>query len=160
MTLRKLQGLEQDKLKDEHAKLTLNIAEYNRLLSSRDNIVALLISELQDLKDRFGDERLTEISDEAANIDNEDLIPQENIIVLLTKNGYLKRMSDDTFRTQNRGGRGVKGISTTSGDLVNLMLHTKTHTDRPLLLQLWQRLPSPGLQNPRWRSRFQGHAGH
>jgi len=129
MTLRKLQGLEQDKLKDEHAKLTLNIAEYNRLLSSRDNIVALLISELQDLKERFGDERLTEISDEAANIDNEDLIPQENIIVLLTKNGYLKRMSDDTFRTQNRGGRGVKGISTTSGDLVNLMLHTKTHTD-------------------------------
>jgi len=129
MTLRKLQGLEQDKLKDEHAKLTANIAEYNRLLSSRDNIVTLLIQELTDIKDRFGDARMTEISDEAADIDNEDLIPQENIIVVLTKNGYLKRMSDDTFRTQNRGGRGVKGISTTAGDLVNLMLHTKTHTD-------------------------------
>lgn len=129
MTLRRLQGLEQDKLKDEHNKLMANIVEYNRLLSSRDNIVDLLIKEITEIKDRFGDERLTEISDEAANIDNEDLIPQENIIVVLTRNGYLKRMNDDTFRTQHRGGRGVKGISTTNGDLVRLMLHTKTHTD-------------------------------
>jgi DNA gyrase subunit A len=129
MTLRKLQGLEQDKLQAEHAELTKNIAEYNRLLSDQNNIVELLINELKDIKDRFGDARLTEISDEAANIDNEDLIPQQDIIVVLTNNGYLKRMSDSTFRTQNRGGRGVKGISTTSGDTVSIMLHTKTHTD-------------------------------
>jgi DNA gyrase subunit A len=129
MTLRRLQGMEQDKLKDEHAALTVNIAEYNRLLSSKDNIVDLMIKELSDLKAKFGDKRLTDISDEAANIDNEDLIPSEDIIVVLTKNGYLKRMNDQTFRTQNRGGRGVKGISTTAGDTVNIMLHTKTHTD-------------------------------
>ena len=88
-----------------------------------------MIKELDEIKDKFGDKRLTDISDEAANIDNEDLIPQDEIIVVLTKNGYLKRMSDQTFRAQNRGGRGVKGISTTAGDTVNIMLHTKTHTD-------------------------------
>jgi DNA gyrase subunit A len=129
MTLRRLEGLEQSKLQEEHAELTKNIAEYNRLLSSKDNIVDLMIKELDEIKDKFGDKRLTDISDEAANIDNEDLIPQDDIIVVLTKNGYLKRMSDQTFRAQNRGGRGVKGISTTAGDTVNIMLHTKTHTD-------------------------------
>jgi DNA gyrase subunit A len=129
MTLRKLQGLEQDKLKAEHAQLDANITEYNRLLSSRDNIIELFIKEITDIKNRFGDKRLTDISDEAASIDNEDLLPQEDIIVMLTKNGYIKRLSDDTFRTQNRGGRGIKGISTGTTDMVNLMVHTKTHTD-------------------------------
>jgi len=129
MTLRRLEGLEQSKLQEEHVGLTKNIVEYNRLLSSKDNIVDLMIKELGEIKDKFGDKRLTDISDEAANIDNEDLIPQDDIIVVLTKNGYLKRMSDQTFRAQNRGGRGVKGISTTAGDTVNIMLHTRTHTD-------------------------------
>ncbi len=129
MTLRRLQGLEQDKLRAEHLELEKNIAEYNRLLSDEANILELMIDELTEIKSRFGDKRLTEISDEAANIDNEDLLPQEDIIVVLTKNGYLKRMNDQTFRTQNRGGRGVKGISTTAGDSVSIMLHAKTHTD-------------------------------
>ena len=129
MTLRRLQGLEQEKLRAEHAELQKNIAEYNRLLSSEANIVELMISELLEIKERFGDKRLTEISDEAANIDNEDLLPQEDIIIVLTKNGYIKRMNDQTFRTQNRGGRGVKGISTTAGDMVSIMLRAKTHTD-------------------------------
>ncbi|MCR4562809.1 MAG: DNA gyrase subunit A [Bacilli bacterium] len=129
MTLRRLQGLEQDKLNNEHADLQKNIAEYNRLLSDQANIVELMLQELEDIKKRFGDKRLTEISDQAANIDNEDLIPQKDVIVVLTRNGYLKRMDDDTFRTQNRGGRGVKGIATTGNDTVSIMLHTRTHTD-------------------------------
>ncbi len=129
MTLRRLQGLEQDKLHGEHETLLANIAEYDRLLSSRDNIIDLLIEELNEIKSKYGDKRLTEITDSGADIDNEDLIPQEEIIVILTKNGYLKRMSDDTFRTQNRGGKGVKGISTNSNDIVSIMLHAKTHTD-------------------------------
>ena len=129
MTLRRLEGLEQDKLQAEHAELTKNIEHYNFLLSDRNNIVDLMIEELTAIRDKYGDERLTEISNEAADIDNEDLLPQEDIIVVLTKNGYLKRMSDKTFRTQNRGGRGVKGISTTGNDIVSIMLHTKTHTD-------------------------------
>ncbi len=129
MTLRRLEGLEQDKLQAEHAELTKNIAHYNWLLSDRANIMGMMIEELTEIRNKYGDARLTEISNEAADIDNEDLLPQENIIVVLTKKGYLKRMSEDTFRTQNRGGRGVKGITTTAGDMVHLMIHTKTHTD-------------------------------
>ena len=129
MTLRRLQGLEQEKLQAEHAELVKNIEHYNFLLSDKKNIIDLMIEELLQIRDRFGDERMTQISDEAASIENEDLLPQEDIIVVLTKNGYVKRMNDQTFRTQNRGGRGVKGLTTTSGDTVHLMLHTKTHTD-------------------------------
>ena len=129
MTLRRLQGLEQDKLHAEHNQLTANIAEYNRLLSDKANIVELLIQEITEIERKYGDARLTTITDDAANIDNEDLIPQENIVVVLTKNGYIKRMSDDTFRTQNRGGRGVKGVTTTNGDFVRIIRHIKTHTD-------------------------------
>ncbi|MCQ2797831.1 MAG: DNA gyrase subunit A, partial [Bacilli bacterium] len=129
MTLRRLQGLEQDKLHAEHTTLTANIAEYNRLLSDKANIVELLIEEISEIERKYGDERLTTITDDAANIDNEDLIPEENIVVVLTKNGYIKRMNDNTFRAQNRGGRGVKGVTTTNGDFVRIIRHTKTHTD-------------------------------
>jgi DNA gyrase subunit A len=129
MTLRRLQGMEQDKLLAEKAELEKNIQEYNRLLSSRENIIDQMIKELLEIKGKFGDERLTEITDEAGDIENEDLIPQKNILVVLTQNGYLKRMDDDTFSAQHRGGRGITGIKTTSGDIVKLMKHTKTHTD-------------------------------
>ena len=129
MTLRRLQGMEQDKLQAEKKELEANIAEYNRLLSSRDNIIDQMIVELEEVKRRFGDDRLTEISDAAADIENEDLIPQKNIIVALTRNGYIKRMDDDTFAAQHRGGRGITGMKTTNGDQVILMKHTFTHTD-------------------------------
>ena len=129
MTLRRLQGMEQDKLQAEKAELEANIAEYNRLLSSRDNIVELMVKELEEIKRKFGDNRLTEISDDAADIEHEDLIPQKHILVMLTKNGYIKRMDDDTFSAQHRGGRGITGMKTTSGDVVMLMKHTFTHTD-------------------------------
>ena len=129
MTLRRLEGLEQDKLQAEHLELSKNIEHYHFLLSDKKNIIDLMIEELTAIRDKYGDARLTEISNEAADIDNEDLLPEEDIIVVLTKNGYLKRMNDQTLRTQNRGGRGVKGISTTGGDIVSIMLHTKTHTD-------------------------------
>lgn len=129
MTLRRLQGMEQDKLNAEKAELNVNIAEYNRLLSSRDNIVDLLIKEITAIKEKFADKRRTEISDGEAVIDNEDLIPQKNIIITLTKNGYIKRLDDDTFSTQHRGGRGITGMKTTNGDIVKLIMHCKTHTD-------------------------------
>ena len=129
MTLRRQQGMEKDKLQAEKAELEANIAEYNRLLSSRDNIVELMVKELEEIKRKFGDNRLTEISDDAADIENEDLIPQKHILVMLTKNGYIKRMDDDTFSAQHRGGRGITGMKTTSGDVVMLMKHTFTHTD-------------------------------
>lgn len=129
MTLRRLQGLEQGKLHEEKAALSAAIAEYERILSSKKNIVAVLVDELSEIKRKYGDKRLTEISNDAADIDSESLIPEKDIVVVLTKNGYIKRMDDDTFRTQNRGGRGVTGIKTTAGDMVNIMVYTKTHTD-------------------------------
>lgn len=129
MTLRRLQGMEQTRLHAEKNQLEADIAEYNRLLSAKENIVELLIQELSETKRRYGDKRLTEISDDAGDIDNEDLIPQKNILVVLTAKGYLKRMDDDTFDAQHRGGVGITGIKTSGNDTVKLMKHMKTHTD-------------------------------
>ncbi len=129
MPLRRLQGIETDKLLAEKADLEASIAEYNRLLSSRENIIELMIKEISEIRAKFGDDRLTEISDAASDIENEDLIPQKNILVTLTRNGYIKRVDDDTFSAQHRGGRGITGMKTTAGDIVKLMKHTRTHTD-------------------------------
>ena len=129
MTLRRLTGIETDKLEAERVQLEKNIAEYTRILSSRENIIEVIAKELGEIKDRFGDERRTSISDSDASIDDEDLIPQENIVVTVSRGGYIKRLNSDTFRTQHRGGRGVRGMSTNENDVVEMMLYTKTHTD-------------------------------
>ncbi|MCQ3034865.1 MAG: DNA gyrase subunit A [Bacilli bacterium] len=129
MTLRRLTGLEEGKLEEEKATLEANIAEYNRILSSRENEIEVVIKELEEIKAKFGEERVTEISDASLDIDDEDLIPEEDIVIALTSNNYVKRMTSDTFRTQNRGGRGVRGMSTNEDDEIATMVHTKTHTD-------------------------------
>ena len=129
MSLRRLSGIEQDKLNAEKEGLHANIDSYNHILSSRDNVIEVMIAELEEIKEKFGDNRLTEISDADGDIGNEDLIPQKDILILLTNNGYLKRMDDTTFEAQHRGGRGITGMKTTQGDIVKLMVHTKTHTD-------------------------------
>lgn len=129
MRLAKLTGLEKSKLQDEIQRLRDQIAGYTTLLSSRENIVEQVLSELDEIKNRFGDARRTEISTDLSSIDDEDLIPEEEIIVTLTKNGYIKRLATDTFKTQHRGGRGVKGMQTHENDAVDILIHTKTHTD-------------------------------
>ena len=129
MTLRRLTGLEESKLEEEKATLEANIAKYNDILASREHVTNIVVQELLELKEKYSDERITEISDDAATIEDEDLIPQKDIVIVLTTNNYVKRMTTETFRTQHRGGRGVRGISTNGEDSVNLMVHTKTHTD-------------------------------
>ena len=129
MTLRRLTGLEEGKLEAEKAALLANIEKYNHILSSRENVVEVVVNELLELKEKYSDERMTEISDDAATIEDEDLIPQKDIVIVLTTNNYVKRMTTETFRTQHRGGRGVRGMSTNGEDSVNLMIHTHTHTD-------------------------------
>ena len=129
MTLRRLTGLEEGKLEEEKRELEASIANYNHILSSRENVKEVVVAELLEIKEKFSDERLTEISDEAATIEDEDLIPQKDVVIVLTTNNYVKRMTTETFRTQHRGGRGVRGMSTNGEDSVNLMVHTKTHTD-------------------------------
>jgi len=129
MTLRRLTGIEEEKLEAEKAQLEVNIAEYNRILSSRENEIEVVVKELLEIKDKYADERRTEITNDIASIDDEDLIPQENIVVAITRGGYVKRLTSDSFKAQHRGGRGVRGMSTNEDDIVDNMVYTKTHTD-------------------------------
>ncbi len=129
MNLRRLTGIETHKLEAEREQLEENIRNYNHILSSRENEIEVVVKELLEIKDKFGDERKTEITSEIGSIDDEDLIPQEDIIIALTRGGYIKRLTSDTFRTQNRGGRGVRGMTTNENDVVDFMLFTNTHID-------------------------------
>ena len=129
MTLRRLTGIETDKLEAEKNQLEANIKEYNHILSSRENEVEVVIKELLEIKEKYADARRTEITNDAASIDDEDLIPQENIVVAITRGGYVKRLTSDSFKAQHRGGRGVRGMSTNENDIVDNMVYTKTHTD-------------------------------
>ena len=129
MTLRRLTGIETGKLEAEKVQLEENIKSYNHILESRENEIEVVLAELDEIAEKFGDERKTEITNDAASIDDEDLIPQENIVVAITRGGYVKRLTSDSFRAQNRGGRGVRGMSTNENDIVESMVYTKTHTD-------------------------------
>ena len=129
MTLRRLTGLEEGKLEEEKKELEASIAKYHAILASRESVTEVVVKELLEIKEKYNDERITEISDDAATIEDEDLIPQKDIVIVLTTNNYVKRMTTETFRTQHRGGRGVRGMSTSGEDSVNIMVHTKTHTD-------------------------------
>lgn len=129
MTLRRLTGLEKDKLIKERETLLAAIDRYRHILSAREHMVEVVLTELEEIKNKYGDERKTEISDDLADIDNEDLIPVEDIVVILTKQGYIKRVDPEEFRMIKRGGVGVKGMKTKEEDIVDVLLHTTTHTD-------------------------------
>ncbi len=156
MQLRRLTGIETEKLEAERLQLEKNIAEYKRILSDRENQVAVVLDELNEIKEKFGDDRRTEISNSAATIDDEDLIPQEQIVITLSKGGYVKRLTADTFRTQNRGGRGVKGTSLNENDVVDLMVYTKTHTDLLFFTSLGKVYRIRGYQIPEYQRTGKG----
>ncbi len=156
MTLRRLTGIETDKLIAERNQLEQNIAEYKRILSSKENEVEVVIKELEEIKAKFGDERRTEISNVAANIDDEDLIPQEDIVVTLSRGGYVKRLSVDTFKAQHRGGRGVRGASLNENDVVDLMVYTETHTDLLFFTDLGKVYRIRGYQIPEYQRTGKG----
>ena len=156
MTLRRLTGIETDKLIAERNQLEINIKEYNRILSSRENEVEVVIKELEEIKEKFGDERRTEISNVAANIDDEDLIPQEDIVVTLSRGGYVKRLSVDQFKAQHRGGRGVRGASLNENDVVDLMVYTETHTDLLFFTDLGKVYRIRGYQIPEYQRTGKG----
>ena len=127
MQLRRLTGLEQDKIRAEHAELLKKIAEYEELLSSRENILALIKVELQEDKEKYGDDRLTQIVPEEGEMSVEDLTPNTQMAVFITRQGYIKRISLDTFVRQNRATRG--GMKTKEDDDVShfftAMMHDK-----------------------------------
>src|SRR5690625_7729162 len=110
MRLQRLTGLERNKIQEEYDDLLIKIAEYKAILADEEKVLEIIREELIDIKERFNDERRSEIT--ASNLDffeDEDLIPEENIVVTLTHKGYIKRLPSDTYRTQNRGGRGKIG---------------------------------------------------
>jgi len=156
MTLRRLTGIETDKLIAERAQLETNIKEYNRILSTRENEIEVVVQELEEIKAKFGDDRRTEISNVAANIDDEDLIPQEDIVVTLSRGGYVKRLSVDTFKAQHRGGRGVRGASLNENDVVDLMVYTETHTDLLFFTDLGKVYRIRGYQIPEYQRTGKG----
>ena len=129
MTIGRLTGLETQKLHEEFDTLAANIERYNYILESREHMLEVVIEELEKIKDKFGDERRTQISTAISSIDDEDLIPEEDIVITLTNKGYIKRMSTSEFKLQNRGGMGVKGMSVYDDDEVMNVLTSNTHTD-------------------------------
>lgn len=129
MTLGRLTGLEIQKLQDECTQLETNILNYNYILESREHMQDVVPEELEAIKERYGDERKSVISNQIISIDDEDLIPEDNLVITLTNKGYIKRMSTTEFRTQNRGGTGVKGMSVYNDDEVITAIYSKTHTD-------------------------------
>lgn len=129
MTIGRLTNVESQKLIDEKNQLLLNISKYNEILSSKENKVEVVLNELQQIKDKFNDSRRSEISTSITSLDDEDLIPEDDIVVCLTKNGYVKRMSTSEFKAQNRGGVGVRGMSVYNDDEVIVVEFASTHAD-------------------------------
>ena len=129
MTLRKLAGIERINLETERAGLEKNIEELQYILQSRDHILEVVINELEEIREKYADDRLTEISSVEASIEDEDLIKNEDLIITLTNTGYIKRMPVENFKTQNRGGKGIKGMSTHDDDDVLMMVNSNTHQD-------------------------------
>ena len=129
MTLRKLTGLEYQKYVDEKLGLEEDCKKYNLILSDQSVLEDTLINELEEIKKKYGDDRRTEISDADYDESDEDLIPNKEILIILTKGGYIKRVDPSEFKAQNRGGVGVKGMQTKDNDEVEILRHSRTKTD-------------------------------
>ena len=127
MRLQKLTGLEMDGVRTEHGELTLRIADYTRTLSDESKILTIIKSELGEIRERYGDDRKTEINSEGLEMTIEDLIPDEEVIVTVTSRGYVKRMPLATYEIQHRGGKGLTGVETHEEDYVVDMFVASTH---------------------------------
>ena len=127
MRMRRLTGLNRQKIIDEHNELLVLIAELKDILANHHRVLEIIKTELLEVKENYGDERRTEIAEGDFDLEDEDLIPVENIVVTLTTNGYIKRNTVDTYRTQNRGGRGIKGMAVNDDDIVDQVITMSTH---------------------------------
>lgn len=128
MRLQRLTGLEREKIEEEFQNLMQLIAELKAILADEEKVLEIIREELNEIKERFNDERRTEIvSGGLEMIEDEDLIPRENIVITLTHNGYVKRLPVSTYRAQRRGGRGIQGMGTNEDDFVEHLITTSTH---------------------------------
>ncbi|EJH4645866.1 DNA gyrase subunit A [Staphylococcus pseudintermedius] len=128
MRLRRLTGLERDKIEQEYNDLIAYIAELEAILADEEKLLELVREELTEIKEKFGDDRRTEIQLGGIDqLEDEDLIPEEQIVITLSHNNYIKRLPASTYRAQNRGGRGVQGMNTLDDDFVSQLVTTSTH---------------------------------
>ncbi|USS88571.1 DNA gyrase subunit A [Fructilactobacillus hinvesii] len=128
MRLVRLTGLERGKITDEHQKLLEQIKDYEDILNNHERVNSIIYNELLEIQKKFGDERRTELMvGEITNIEDEDLIEAKNVTMTLTHNGYIKRIPTDDFKTQNRGGRGIKGMGVNQDDFIEHLLVGSTH---------------------------------
>ncbi len=127
MRLRALTGLEREKLEAEHAELMKKIEEYRAILADNKLLLGVIKDEITVIADKFGDDRRSKFGYDEFDIEDEDLIPRGNTVIAMTSLGYIKRMTVDNFKTQNRGGRGIKGMSTIDDDYIEDLLMTSTH---------------------------------
>ena len=127
MQLRRLSGLERDKIEAEYNELLARIANYQEILADVNKVKAIVKQELLEIRNKYGDNRRSEIIEGSASMEDEDLIAKEEIVVTLTSNGYFKRLPLDTYRVQNRGGRGIKGMSMNEDDMIEQFVSMNTH---------------------------------
>lgn len=127
MRLRALTGLERKKLEDEQAELLAKIKYYKQILGDEKMLLGVIKEEILVMKEKYGDERKTQIGVDDGEIEDEDLIPVGNTVITMTRLGYIKRMSIDTFKAQNRGGKGIRGMQTLDEDMIERMFITTTH---------------------------------
>ena len=127
MRLRALTGLEREKLEAEYAELMEKIRKLKAILADRNTLLRVIREEILSISEKYGDDRRTAIGFDAYDISMEDMIPRENTVITMTKLGYIKRMTVDNFRSQNRGGRGIKGMQTLDDDYIEELMMTTTH---------------------------------
>ena len=127
MRLRALTGLEREKLENEHMELQKKIEELKRILGDEKLLLGVIKEEIMVISEKYGDDRRSKIGYDESDISLEDMIPNENTVIALTNLGYIKRMTVDNFRAQNRGGKGIKGMQTIEDDFIEDLLMTTTH---------------------------------
>jgi len=127
MRLRALTGLEREKLQGEYDSLQERIKELKEILGDIKKLLGVIKEEINVIRDKYGDERRSQIVADDSDITNDDLIPDENTVIAMTNMGYIKRMTTDNFKSQNRGGKGIKGMQTIEEDFIEDLLMTTTH---------------------------------
>ena len=127
MQFRRLTGLQREKIENEYNELIALISDLKDILANHSRVLEIIRTELTEIKEKFGDARRTEISDAEIDMNDEDLIPVEDIVITMTTNGYIKRMPVDTYHTQHRGGKGIKGMTIHEDDVIELLISMSTH---------------------------------
>ena len=157
MTLGRLTRLGRTELEEEMAKLRETIAELQSILASDAKLRGVIATEMTAIRDKFANERLTQIVNDPGELGMEDLIDDEDIVITMTQAGYVKSVAADAFKVQGRGGRGVQGAKLRDEDFVQQIVHTTTHAYLLLVLEPRASVPSPGSRDPDEGAHRQGH---